>query len=97
MLFRSLEDTFAENPEFTVLRRHRTTSGLIRYDPRSDVEWPQVIKELIAADKPKFIVMMIGINDRQPIRERAAAPRPRKCPRAATGSGQTTSSRTFAC
>jgi hypothetical protein len=23
-----LEDTFAENPEFTILRRHRTTSGL---------------------------------------------------------------------
>jgi hypothetical protein len=68
-----LEDTFAENPEFAILRRHRATSGLIRYDPRHDVEWPQVIKESIAADKPKFLVMMIGINDRQPIRERAAA------------------------
>ena len=69
-----LEETFAENPEFTILRRHRTTSGLIRYDPRRDVEWHQVIKGIIAADKPKFIAMMIGINDRQPIRERAAAP-----------------------
>src|SRR6516162_1800575 len=69
-----LEDAFAENPEFAILRRHRTTSGLIRYDPRRDVEWPQAIKEVIAADKPKFIVMMIGINDRQQIRERAAAP-----------------------
>ena len=69
-----LEDAFAENPEFAILRRHRTTSGLIRYDPRRDVEWPQAIKEIIAADKPKFIVMMIGINDRQQIRERAAAP-----------------------
>ena len=75
-----LEETFAENPEFTILRRHRTTSGLIRYDPRRDVEWPQVIKELIAADKPKFIVMMIGINDRQPIRERVAAPAPGNVP-----------------
>jgi hypothetical protein len=65
-----LEDTFAENPDFAVLRRHRTTSGLIRYDPRRDVEWPQVIRETIAADKPKFIVMMIGSNDRQQIRER---------------------------
>ena len=53
-----LEDAFAENPEFAILRRHRTTSGLIRYDPRRDVEWPQAIKEIIAADKPKFIVMM---------------------------------------
>src|SRR6516225_7060932 len=39
-----LEDTFAENPEFAILRRHRATSGLIRYDPRRDVEWHQVIK-----------------------------------------------------
>jgi hypothetical protein len=65
-----LEDAFAENPEFAILRRHRTTSGLIRYDPRRDVEWPQAIKEIIATDKPKFIVMMIGINDRQQTRER---------------------------
>jgi hypothetical protein len=79
-----LEDTFAENPEFTILRRHRTTSGLIRYDPRRDVEWPQVIKGIIAADKPKFIVMMIGINDRQPIRERPAAPAPGNVPGRAT-------------
>jgi hypothetical protein len=47
-------------------------SGLIRYDPRRDVEWPQVVKEIISSDKPKFIAMMIGINDRQQIRERAA-------------------------
>jgi uncharacterized protein len=69
-----LEDALAENPEFAVLRRHRTTSGLIRYDLRRDIEWPQVIRETIAVDKPKFIVMMIGINDRQQIRERPAAP-----------------------
>jgi hypothetical protein len=66
-----LEDVFAERPEFAVLRKNRTASGLIRYDPRRDVEWPQVVKEIISADKPKFIVMMIGINDRQQIRERA--------------------------
>jgi hypothetical protein len=26
---------------------------------------PQVAREIIAADKPKFVVMMIGNNDRQ--------------------------------
>ena len=67
-----LEDAFAEKPEFAVLRKNRTASGLIRYDPRRDVEWPQVVKEIISANKPKFIVMMIGINDRQQIRDRAA-------------------------
>src|SRR5438445_4755777 len=66
-----LEDAFSEKPEFAIVRKHRMTSGLIRYDTRRDVEWPQVAKEVIAADKPKFIVMMIGANDRQQIRERA--------------------------
>jgi uncharacterized protein len=75
-----LEDAFAENAEFTVVRRHRTTSGLIRYDPRREIEWPQVIRETIAADKPKFIVMMVGINDRQQIRERASVSAPANAP-----------------
>ncbi|TMJ91851.1 MAG: DUF459 domain-containing protein [Alphaproteobacteria bacterium] len=72
-----LEDTFAEKPEIAVVRKHRTDSGLIRYDQRREVEWPQVAREIIAAEKPKFIVMMIGNNDRQTIREKAPpAPRP---------------------
>jgi hypothetical protein len=59
-----------------VLRRHRTTSGLIRYDPRRDVDWAQTAREIIAADKPSLIVMMIGSNDHQAIRERAPTPPP---------------------
>src|SRR5215470_6063730 len=73
-----LEDAFSENPEVAVVRKHRTDSGLIRYDQRRDLEWPQVAREIIAAEKPKFIVVMIGNNDRQTIREKVppAAPRP---------------------
>src|SRR5215467_11811155 len=71
-----LEEAFAETPEMAIVRKHRTGSGLIRYDTRRDVEWPQVVKEVIAADKPKMIVMMVGVNDRQPIRERAPTPAP---------------------
>jgi len=78
-----LEDAFSEKPEFGIVRKHRTDSGLIRYDPRRDVEWPQVAREIIAAEKPKFIVMMIGNNDRQAIREKAPPPAPR--PAAAAG------------
>jgi uncharacterized protein len=66
-----LEDAFSEKPEIGIVRKHRTESGLIRYGGRGDIEWPQVIREMIAADKPKFIVMMIGNNDRQLIREKA--------------------------
>jgi uncharacterized protein len=68
-----LEDALAEKPEISVVRKHRTDSGLIRYDARRDVEWPQMAREIIAAEKPKFIVMMIGNNDRQTIREKAPA------------------------
>jgi hypothetical protein len=66
-----LEDAFSEKPELGVVRKHRTDSGLIRYDQRRDaIEWPQAVREAIAAEKPKFIVMMIGNNDRQQIREK---------------------------
>src|SRR5258708_31909817 len=72
-----LEDAFSENPEIAVVRKHRTDSGLIRYDQRRDLEWPQVAREVIAAEKPKFIVVMVGNNDRQTIREKVPpAPRP---------------------
>ena len=68
-----LEDAFSEKPEFGIVRKHRTYAGLVRYDPRRDVEWPQIVREAIAADKPKFIVMMVGFHDRQAIRDRAPA------------------------
>jgi hypothetical protein len=81
-----LEDAFSEKPEIGIVRKHRTESGLIRYAGRGDTEWPQAAREIIAADKPKFIVMMIGNNDRQTIREkvppvvRPAAPKPNAQP-----------------
>jgi hypothetical protein len=68
-----LEDAFAEKPEFGIVRKHRAWSGLVRYDPKRDVEWPQIAREAIAAEKPKFVVMMVGYHDRQAIRERGPA------------------------
>src|SRR5262249_26910020 len=65
-----LEDAFSENPEIAIVRKHRTDSGLIRYGGRGDSEWPQLARELIAAEKPKLLVIMIGNNDRQQIREK---------------------------
>jgi hypothetical protein len=70
-----LEDAFSERPEIGIVRKHRTNSGLIRYDPKRDVDWAQTAREIIAAEKPKFIVMMIGVNDHQAIRERAPPPK----------------------
>jgi uncharacterized protein len=71
-----LEDAFSEKLEIGIVRKHRTDSGLIRYDQRRDSEWPQVAREIIIAEKPKFVVMMIGNNDRQTIREKAPPPAP---------------------
>jgi hypothetical protein len=68
-----LEDAFSEQSDIGIVRKHRTVTGLIRYDPRREVEWPQVVRETIAADKPKYLVMMIGLHDRQSIRERVPA------------------------
>src|SRR5262249_13214715 len=69
-----LEDAFSEKPEIGIVRKHRTDSGLIHYDQRRDSEWPQVAREIIAAEKPNLVVMMIGNNDRQTFREKAPPP-----------------------
>jgi hypothetical protein len=71
-----LEDAFSDNTDIGVARRHRTYSGLIQYDSRNESQdWAGVARETIANEKPRFIVMMLGLNDRQLIRERVAAPR----------------------
>src|SRR5262249_5534671 len=71
-----LEDASSEKTDIAIARKHRTDSGLIRYDQRRDSEWPQVAREIIAAEKPQLVVMMIGNNDRQTIREKAPPPAP---------------------
>jgi hypothetical protein len=76
-----LEDVYSENPEIGIVRKHRTDSGLISYDARRDTDWPQVAREIIAAEKPKLIVMMIGNNDRQTIREKVPPPPPNGGPK----------------
>jgi hypothetical protein len=69
-----LEDAFSDTPEVAIVRKHKAFSGLIRYESRRDApEWMQVAREIIAAEKPKFIVMLVGLADRDPIRERARA------------------------
>jgi uncharacterized protein len=79
-----LELAYADAPEIGILRRHRTNSGLIRTEVRSDPrgdfpDWPQAAKDLIASQKPKFVLMMVGTNDRRQFRETGqAAPRPAK-------------------
>jgi len=75
-----LEETFADSPETGVIRKIKSGSGLVHYEGRSEtVEWSHAVKELLATEKPSAIVIMLGLNDRQPVRERTivrpAAPR----------------------
>ena len=72
-----LEEAFADNPEFGVVRKIRANSGLIRSDSRTDShDWVQQAREFLAQEKPDFVVMMIGLHDRQSIRERPTARTP---------------------
>jgi hypothetical protein len=73
-----LEQAAADSPDIGILRRHRTFSGLIHIEVKSDPhgeypDWPQVAREVLSADKANFVVMMIGLNDRRPIHEKAPA------------------------
>jgi hypothetical protein len=70
-----LEEVYADQPQIGIVRNVRLYSGLVRYEPRNDtLEWSQAIKDVLATEKPAAIVVMLGLNDRLPLRAPAAAP-----------------------
>ena len=65
-----LEDAYAEQPDMGVIRRHKTVSGLIKYQPKGDpADWAAAAKGILATEKPDAIVVMLGLNDRVSMRE----------------------------
>src|SRR5882762_8028606 len=69
-----LEDAYAEQPDMGVIRRHRTVSGLIKYQPKGDpADWAAAAKGILATEKADAIVVMLGLNDRVSMREPAAS------------------------
>ncbi|HEY2212768.1 MAG TPA: SGNH family hydrolase [Bradyrhizobium sp.] len=67
-----LEDAYAEQPDMGVIRKHKTVSGLIKYQPKGDpADWPAAAKGILATEKPDVIVVMLGLNDRAAMREPA--------------------------
>jgi uncharacterized protein len=67
-----LEDAYAEQPDMGVIRRHKTVSGLIKYQPKGDpADWAAAAKGILAAEKADAIVVMLGLNDRVAMREPA--------------------------
>jgi len=67
-----LEEALSDSPEIGVARFIRPASGLIRYDAKNDsLEWSGMLKDVLATEKPSAIVIMLGLNDRLPFRDKA--------------------------
>jgi hypothetical protein len=67
-----LEDAYADQPEMGIIRRHKTVSGLIKYQPKGDpADWAAAAKGILATEKPDAIVIMLGLDDRVAMREPA--------------------------
>jgi len=68
-----LEDAYTEQPDMGVIRKHKTTSGLIKYQPKGEPsDWAAAAKGILETEKPEVIVVMLGLNDRMSIREPVA-------------------------
>lgn len=64
-----LEDAFSDSPNVEIVRKTQPRSGLLRYKQKSDLDWWHVAREELAQQKTNFVVMMLGVVDRQNIRE----------------------------
>src|SRR5439155_17343685 len=68
-----LEDVYDDRPEMGVIRKHKTASGLIKYQPKGNpADWAAAAKGFLATEKADAIVVMLGLDDRVEIREPAA-------------------------
>src|SRR5215471_7212649 len=68
-----LEDVFSDTPEVRVVRKNKLSSGLLHYDAKGDLDWWHVARDTLAQEKVDYVVMMLGLGDRQAIREKDLA------------------------
>lgn len=67
LLAKGLDDALGDRPDVEVLHRAKPDSGLVRTD---FYDWPKSAAELLAAHQKISIgVVLLGLNDRQAIRE----------------------------
>jgi hypothetical protein len=64
-----LEDAFSDSPNVEIVRKDQPNSGLLRYKYKSDLDWWHVARDDLAQQKANYVVMMLGVLDRQNIRE----------------------------
>jgi hypothetical protein len=62
-----LEDAFADSPDVGIVRKNKVNSGLLRYDAKGDLDWWHQAREILGQEKANYVVMMIGVGDRQSI------------------------------
>jgi len=66
-LGKGLDEAFEDNPNVEVIDRSKGDSGLVRRDV---VEWAKAADDYLkATPKTTYALIMLGVNDRQPIRE----------------------------
>ena len=68
-----LEDAFSDSPEIGIVRKNKLYSGLLQYDAKGDLDWWHVGRDILAQEKADYVVMMLGLSDRQDIREKDLA------------------------
>jgi hypothetical protein len=68
-----LEDVFSDSPEIGIVRKNKLNSGLIRYDGKGDLDWWHAARDVLAQEKADYVIMMLGIGDRQDIGEKDLA------------------------
>jgi len=75
LLAQGLQEIYAERPAVTFVRKNRDSSGLVRDDY---YDWPKNLKDLLSAT-PNLdaVVIMVGSNDRQQLRDEAGVHEPR--------------------
>src|SRR5262249_56300648 len=68
-----LEDVFSDTPEISVVRKNKLNSGLLHYDAKGDLDWWHVARDTLSQKKVDYVVMMLGLGDRQDIRDKDLA------------------------
>ncbi|MGA8970557.1 MAG: hypothetical protein WB499_15195, partial [Pseudolabrys sp.] len=56
-----LEDAFSDSPEIAIVRKNKVHSGLLRYEPKGDLDWWHVARDTLAQEKANYVVMMLGV------------------------------------
>lgn len=67
LLANGLDDALNNRPDVEVVHKAKPDSGLVRSD---FYDWPKAVSDLLASEQKISIgVVLLGLNDRQPIRE----------------------------